>query len=306
MCGARSPRLDPPHSRTALTLVLYILMFVGLRAPNDGYELGLMVGTQVGNKMDPYRGLDPRMGSPDTRIILDCLVYLPCLLHPLILIILNPDYRQGLRNVWRTLYCNKDSTSPDVPPPRADQGRRFQAPRPIIKQQGRRRGDNVLVQEVQPMIMPTQKPLMHQMGKKLNAPGYNVQHGAPYISQGTPYIPQGAPYIPMEAMPLHDTSFQGRRDDSFETEHSPQAVLPAQFNYGKFNYIDTARVEPKIAYTPTSTPPKTPQMPHFDKLPFKQPNYIDGTWILPDDLEAYKGRGILLMFRNVANSGHKT
>lgn len=82
-------------------------------------------------------------------------------------------------------------------------------------------------------------------------------------------------------------------NSSFEmagAEPSPSGVeLPAKFKYGQFNYIDTAREEPKIAYTPTNTPPKTPQMPHFDYMPFKQPNYIDGTWIMPGDQEPYTG-----------------
>ena len=80
-------------------------------------------------------------------------------------------------------------------------------------------------------------------------------------------------------------------NSSFEiaAESSPNVELPAKFQYGQFNYIDTAREEPKIAYTPTNTPPKTPQMPHFDYKPFKQPNYIEGTWIMPGDQEAYTG-----------------
>ena len=48
-------------------------------------------------------------------------------------------------------------------------------------------------------------------------------------------------------------------------------------------------MEPKIAYTPTNTPPKTPQIPHFDVKPFKQPNYIDGVWNYPGEQEPYTG-----------------
>ena len=49
-------------------------------------------------------------------------------------------------------------------------------------------------------------------------------------------------------------------------------------------------MEPKIAYTPTNTPPKTPQIPRYDNKPFKQPNYVDGTWEFPLEQEAYTGR----------------
>ena len=75
------------------------------------------------------------------------------------------------------------------------------------------------------------------------------------------------------------------------TPHDQESpALPATFEYGDFKYIDTARVEPKVAYTPTNTPPKTPQTPHFDLKPFKQPNYIDGVWIMPGDQEPYTGQ----------------
>ena len=54
-------------------------------------------------------------------------------------------------------------------------------------------------------------------------------------------------------------------DLSFE-RLSPQ--LPAVFEYNDFKYIDTARVEPRIAYSPEKTPPKTPETPHFGRNPF--------------------------------------
>ena len=66
--------------------------------------------------------------------------------------------------------------------------------------------------------------------------------------------------------------------------------FPAQFEYGKFMYVDSGRVEPRIAYTPTNTPPKTPQIPRYENKPFKQPNYVDGTWEFPLDQEAFTGR----------------
>jgi len=82
-------------------------------------------------------------------------------------------------------------------------------------------------------------------------------------------------------------------DNSFDLESSdrdPTHQFPAQFEYGNFKYIDSARVEPKIAYTPTNTPPKTPQIPRYDLKPFKQPNYVDGTWEFPLEQEPYTGR----------------
>ena len=250
-----------------------------------------MLGKQYGNKGNQFRGMNQNMRIPETQLILECLVYLPCLLHPIILIICNPDYRQGLKNVCSKLYCNQSSAPTGEETRRGSQIRFPQQNKPIIKQQqqlyqpqqyqqqpprmgNRRRGEHSLIAEVQPMIMPAQKPILNQMGKKIQYPGH-------YGAQ------PGSMYIPMETLSPRDPMLH---NNSYEGEHSPQPCLPAEFEYGRFKYVDTARVEPKIAYTPTNTPPKTPQMPHFDKLPFKQPNYIDGTWILPEDMESYRGQ----------------
>ena len=44
--------------------------------------------------------------------------------------------------------------------------------------------------------------------------------------------------------------------------------LPPEFTYGNLRYIDTARAQPKIAYSPEKTPPKSPITPHFSHAPF--------------------------------------
>ena len=66
-------------------------------------------------------------------------------------------------------------------------------------------------------------------------------------------------------------------DLSFE-RLSPQ--LPPVFEYNSFKYIDTARVEPRIAYSPEKTPPKTPETPHFGRNPFPKP-YEDSGIVNP-------------------------
>merc|ERR1719305_499106 len=121
------------------------------------------------------------------------------------------------------------------------------------------------------MIMPAQH-------------GVQGRAGQGYPAQGNAYIQQQGAFIPMQQLspqsqPLLDNSF----------DQNPDPTLPARFTSGAFQYIDTARVEPKIAYTPTNTPPKTPQVPHFEVKPFKQPNYIDGVWNYPEEQEPYKG-----------------
>merc|ERR1719215_651851 len=110
VCGAREPKLVPPYSRIAWSLLLFIMVFT-LRMPHDVFDLMNMVSNRIGNRGDPYRGMDPRLHTHQTQHILDCLMYLPCILHPLILIIMNADYRQGMRNVWRSLPCNSGSGS---------------------------------------------------------------------------------------------------------------------------------------------------------------------------------------------------
>jgi hypothetical protein len=45
----------------------------------------------------------------ETDIILNCMIYVACLLHPILYFALNPDYRTGIAQVWRTMCCKKDS-----------------------------------------------------------------------------------------------------------------------------------------------------------------------------------------------------
>ena len=73
----------------------------------------------------------------------------------------------------------------------------------------------------------------------------------------------GQPIPLMQQLPFGMMSQPG--DLSFD-RLSPQ--LPAVFEYNDFKYIDTARVEPRIAYSPEKTPPKTPETPHFGRNPF--------------------------------------
>ncbi len=285
VCGAREPKLVPPYSRIAWTLLLFIMVFT-LRMPHDIFDLMEMVSNQIGNRIDPYRGMDPRMHTQQTQQILNCLMYLPCILHPLILIIMNADYRQGLRNVWKSLPCNSSGGSrartADSSENRVRNTQVKYPPRkPIIKSGNsiygggaRNHGDPILGGEQQPFIVPNQNHMQ-----------YN-QHAGFYAPQA------GTPYIPMETLNQANPLLMNNMNNSYETEHSPQpnsAALPAEFTYGQFQYVDTARVGPKIAYTPTSTPPKTPTMQRFDKTPFKQPNYVDGNWIMPEEQEAYRG-----------------
>ena len=81
--------------------------------------------------------------------------------------------------------------------------------------------------------------------------------------QQQPFMMPGQPIPMMQQQPFGMMSQPG--DLSFD-RLSPQ--LPAVFEYNDFKYIDTARVEPRIAYSPEKTPPKTPETPHFGRNPF--------------------------------------
>ena len=52
LCGARSPRLDFPHSRTALIMILFMLLFLASRAPHDIYEQMKMFSVEYGERVD--------------------------------------------------------------------------------------------------------------------------------------------------------------------------------------------------------------------------------------------------------------
>lgn len=160
LCGARQPRLDPPHSRTAAIMVTLILLFIASRAPHDIWELKNMLSSQYGTRGNPYNA---GYTSLETQMTLDCFVYVPMLLHPILFLLLQPEYRAGFREMWRTLYCNKDAAAREA----AKQARyknHGQPQQPILKQQpgGRGRGyrkskEGGLVQEQQPMIIPAQQ-----------------------------------------------------------------------------------------------------------------------------------------------------
>ena len=62
---------------------------------------------------------------------------------------------------------------------------------------------------------------------------------------------------------------------SFERA-TPQLPPVFEFYDGdkNFKYMDSARMEPRIAYSPEKTPPKTPTTPRFNHTPFVPPGNI--------------------------------
>ena len=110
VCGSREPRLDPPHNRTAWTALGLFAIFLATRAPAEIYMLmRLFQQSDLG-----FRTGGARAGTPyymmafETQMIMSALVYVACLLHPILYFAVNPIYRQGLGMVWKNLYCNQD------------------------------------------------------------------------------------------------------------------------------------------------------------------------------------------------------
>ena len=213
LCGARSPRLDPPHSRTALLMVLFLGLFLFSRGPHDIYELMKMYGSQFGNRGNMHRGM-PMGPSIETQMALDCMVYIPMLLHPILFILLQPEYRQGFRDMMRS--CGGGSSPRRENPYGQGKQRKFApVPAPIIRG-GRRHGQNgKLIQEQQPMIMPAAGGMAQHQRAAVNP---NM-----YAAQGNAYIqPQGA-FIPMQQL---SPQSQPLLDNSFEQPQDP--TLPAR------------------------------------------------------------------------------
>ena len=127
LCGARSPNLDFPYNRTAMIMISFILLYLGFHAPHDIYELMKMVSMEIGVRGD-YVNRGMPFTSLETQMTLDALIFVPILLHPIIFILFNPEYREGFRIMWRNLYCNKSGSETQN-----KQSKYRNAGRPIIK-----------------------------------------------------------------------------------------------------------------------------------------------------------------------------
>jgi len=74
-----------------------ILRFIDVFVHSLGFKGNTLWGT-------PYAAW-----TFETDIILNAMIYVACLLHPILYFALNPDYRSGIAQIWRTMCC-KDST----------------------------------------------------------------------------------------------------------------------------------------------------------------------------------------------------
>ena len=67
-----------------------LLVFIGSQAPYQFMNMANMFGERYGNKGDPFNGLRATL---ETWFTLTSILYVPCMINPLLYIFLNPDYR---------------------------------------------------------------------------------------------------------------------------------------------------------------------------------------------------------------------
>ena len=75
LCGAREPRLDPPHNRNAMTAIALVFVFVASRGPYEIYQLmKLFDKSSMGSRFSAPMGT-PSAGywSFEKDMILNCL-----------------------------------------------------------------------------------------------------------------------------------------------------------------------------------------------------------------------------------------
>ena len=100
------PGLPSQQDRSeALIMILFTLLFLPSRAPNDIYELMKMFSVEYGVRADTMHGGMLYM-SLDTQMLPEALAFVPILLHPIIFILFNPEYRY----MWENLYYNKSGS----------------------------------------------------------------------------------------------------------------------------------------------------------------------------------------------------
>ena len=247
LLGSREPRLQPPHSRTGWTAVLLFFVFVGTRGPAEIYML-MKLASQQGFRQD-FRWNSPyATGAFETDITINCFIYVAILIHPLIYFVLNPDYRTGVRQVWKNLSCNKDPATRAREEEERRQRKLRQYPAGAKRNRAPmqiRRGQEQLLQQPQPQIMAAGQP-----GVQYYPYAHAQQVGGMTQQQQMQFAQQQQQLIPNQQ--FLDTSFE---------RLSPQ--LPPVFEFEGLKYIDTARVEPRIGYSPEKTPPKTPETPRY-------------------------------------------
>ena len=245
LLGSREPRLQPPHSRTGWTAVLLFLVFVATRGPAEVYALMKLASGSGGFRPSDRWNTAYATGGFQTDVTINCFIYVAVLVHPLIYFALNPDYRTGVRACWKNLACNKDPATRAREEEERRQRKLRQYPAGAKRNRAPmqiRRGQEQLLQQPQPQIMAAGQPGVQYYPYPAQ-PGMTQQQQMQFAQQQQQLIPN---------QQFLDTSFE---------RLSPQ--LPPVFEFEGLKYIDTARVEPRIGYSPEKTPQKTPEIPRY-------------------------------------------
>ncbi|XP_040569771.1 uncharacterized protein [Lepeophtheirus salmonis] len=281
----REPRLDPPHNRTAATGVALVFILIVTRFP---YEIHQMVGLfnqgRIGDRMDPQWSSMQSNTNFEKEMIFNALIYIAPAIHPFVYFLMNPLYRDCLKKTWKAGLCSKDSTEGQQ-----DNGNkeRMKEMKSIPPQRNRapqdmRSKEEPLVDRRHPVIIPAVSGSSGYYNARQHHPP--TQHQHPHHQQTHHHHT----HHPLKSHYDGNLSFEERQtmraiadqnhfplDNSFENHSimttSPNSNLPPVFEFEGLKYIDTARVEPRIAYSPEKTPPKTPDTPRYDQKPFADP-----------------------------------
>jgi len=203
------------------------------------------------------------------QIVISAIVYLAPLIDPVLYFLLNPDYRHGLAYAWRQMYCNKDPAERErqAAERRAKVQQRQQQRRPFIvagrnrAPPGQRQGQERLLSGQQPIIIGGGQPQQFYQ-PYIGQPGVHPQQQQHLLTAQQQQ--QMATMQMQQQMQMHQLQPDQQFLDTSFDRLSPQ--LPPVFEYDGLKYIDTARVEPKIGYSPEKTPPKTPDTPRYNQV----------------------------------------
>lgn len=93
----------------AATGIGLLIIWAGTRGPYEIFTMmKLFHQSPLGLKARTPYGTPYAATAFETEVIINALIYCACVLDPLLYFAINPDYRKGLSNAWKELYCNKD------------------------------------------------------------------------------------------------------------------------------------------------------------------------------------------------------
>eukprot|EP00096_Caligus_rogercresseyi_P010262 TRINITY_DN3679_c0_g1_i2.p1 TRINITY_DN3679_c0_g1~~TRINITY_DN3679_c0_g1_i2.p1 ORF type:complete len:588 (+),score=146.07 TRINITY_DN3679_c0_g1_i2:174-1937(+) len=283
--NCREPRLEPPHSRTAATGVALFFTLLVTRSP---YEIHQMVGLfnqgRIGDRVDPQWSAHQSVVNFEKEMIFNALIYIAPAIHPILYFAINPLYRHCLKKTWKTFLCGKSGTEDSPGNNNKDRMKEMKTIPPSSSSrnrapQGMRTKEEPLVDRRHPVIVPVASGSNGYYHPRQHHPPYHPQTHHHQLPMGAPGYQDGnLSFEEQQTMrAIADQNTFPHLDNSFDnsmmnhTASPPNSKLPPVFEFEGLKYIDTARVEPRIAYSPEKTPPKTPDTPRYEQKPFADP-----------------------------------